>query len=719
MTRTPGASSSAPQYDVDNLSLAIQKLELAVIRSLESMEVRMKGLESRIDNFQSYYGDLEMKRNADVSTLVNSVVGITNNLTGLLNDIVLQRHVVGPVVQATKQELPAPTMVAPAMPMYRPPVQVPQPQTIFPQTIPQQLTQPILPAAVPKPVQQVVQSPVFPGVPAVSAPAPVAAQVVTPKKEEKPVLGFGDKFAKKPGEWDCQGCYNRNQADHEKCPSCGTTKDGKQPVVPESKPLISKLPEPKPTAQPISFGFQAPKTTTVTPTTPATTAAAVTTTTPASTVNFSFKPPVTKTETPTVAPLFGQTTSPFASKTATPTTGATSMFGGGIKSGGTTTTPLFGGSKLFSQNAGGANFGSLVNQPSFLNKSAQDASDTVGDSFGAKSSSTFKKEDGEGNDGESPEEFVPDAHFEPVVPLPDKIDVVTGEEQERTVFESRAKLYAYADKAVKERGTGVLKILHDPEKRAYRCVMRRDQVFKICANFKIYPNMTVEDKPGRDNVGLFHCVDFSEDSSNGANTVFLIKFDSGSEYNNFKQKFAESAKASGTDPGRVSSASDEAKSGSKGPSLPSISSPSQDDEAEDADYYEDEDYGAEDEEENRVVHESPCTVTFSDAYTSPMAKSAGKSETLKNVQFVVSTPDDDSFKVAFEKNEEEEHFPHYIDKTFTFTLTGKSLKYMARNEDTGTRKLITCEFPNADIAKKTLECLEECKNTTSYDGSDE
>ena len=36
MTRTPGASGSAPQYDVDNLSLAIQKLELAVIRSLVS-----------------------------------------------------------------------------------------------------------------------------------------------------------------------------------------------------------------------------------------------------------------------------------------------------------------------------------------------------------------------------------------------------------------------------------------------------------------------------------------------------------------------------------------------------------------------------------------------------------------------------------------------------------------------------------------------------------
>jgi len=554
MTRTPGASGSAPQYDVDNLSLAIQKLELAVIRSLESMEVRMKGLESRIDNFQSYYGDLEMKRNADVSTLVNSVVGITNNLTGLLNDLVLQRNTVSAVVQA-KQELAAPTMVPPVMPMYRPPVQVPQPQPMFPPTISQQLTQTMMPAAVPKtvvppvaaPVQQVVQSPVFSGISS-SAPAPAAApavtQVVTPKKEEKPVLGFGDKFTKKPGEWDCQGCYNRNQAKHDKCPSCGTTKDGKQPTAPETKPLISKLPEVKPTTQPISFGFQAPKTTAAIPTTTASTTTTAATTTPASAVTFSFKPAVTKTETSTTA-IFGQTASPFANKTATPTTGS-SMFGGGIKGGTTTTTsPLFGASKPFSQTPSGVSFGSLANQPSFLNKSAQESNDTPADSFGAKSSSTFKKEDGEGNEGDSPEEFVPDAHFEPVIPLPDKIEVVTGEENERAVYESRAKMYVFADKTVKERGTGVLKILHDPTKNSYRCVMRRDQVFKICANFKIYPNMTVEDKPGRDNIGIFHCVDFSEDASNGVNSVFLIKFDSGSEYNNFKQKFMESVKASG------------------------------------------------------------------------------------------------------------------------------------------------------------------------------
>ena len=407
-----------------------------------------------------------MRRNADVSTLVNSVVGITNNLAGLLNDLVLQRNTVGTVMQA-KQELPAPTMVPPAMPMYRPPVQVPQPQAVFPPTLSQQLAQPIIPAAVPKtvvppvaaPVQQVVQSPVFSGISAVpaAAPAPTITHVVTPKKEEKPVIGFGDKFAKKPGEWDCQGCYNRNQADYEKCPSCGTTKDGKQPAAPETKPLISKLPEAKPTSQPISFGFQAPKTT-ATPTTTAAASAAAATTTPASAVTFSFKPAASKTETSTTS-VFGQTTaSPFASKTATPTTGS-SLFGGGIKGNTTTTTPsLFGASKPFTQNTGGVSFGNLANQPSFLNKSAQESKETSADSFGAKSSSTFKKEDGEGNEADSPEEFVPDAHFEPVIPLPDKVEVVTGEENEKTVYESRAKLYAFADKAVKERGTGVFKV---------------------------------------------------------------------------------------------------------------------------------------------------------------------------------------------------------------------------------------------------------------------
>lgn len=115
------------------------------------------------------------------------------------------------------------------------------------------------------------------------------------------------------------------------------------------------------------------------------------------------------------------------------------------------------------------------------------------------------------------EEFEPDVHFEPVVPLPDLVHVVTGEEgcevrgcswhsvspcpflanassyhawvvgeimhrhtfifitfQEK--FAHRAKLYRYADAQWKERGVGMMRILHDPKTDRARVVMRRDMV---------------------------------------------------------------------------------------------------------------------------------------------------------------------------------------------------------------------------------------------------
>ena len=34
-------------------------------------------------------------------------------------------------------------------------------------------------------------------------------------------------------------------------------------------------------------------------------------------------------------------------------------------------------------------------------------------------------------------------HFEPIIPLPDKIDVKTGEEDEEVLFSHRAKLYRF------------------------------------------------------------------------------------------------------------------------------------------------------------------------------------------------------------------------------------------------------------------------------------
>lgn len=80
-------------------------------------------------------------------------------------------------------------------------------------------------------------------------------------------------------------------------------------------------------------------------------------------------------------------------------------------------------------------------------------------------------------------------YFEPVVPLPDLVEVSSGEENEQVVFSHRAKLYRY-DKDVgqwKERGIGDIKILQNYDNKQVRIVMRRDQVLKLCANHRITP----------------------------------------------------------------------------------------------------------------------------------------------------------------------------------------------------------------------------------------
>lgn len=92
---------------------------------------------------------------------------------------------------------------------------------------------------------------------------------------------------------------------------------------------------------------------------------------------------------------------------------------------------------------------------------------------------------------------------------------------------------------------------------------------------------------------------------------------------------------------------------------------------------------------------------------------------MKDVQLIISTPDDDSFRIAFEKTEDEEQFPHFLDKNFTFNVQGNSIQYVARHETTGQRKSITCEFKNSTTFQKTLEELEHCRQITSYENYDD
>ncbi|XP_054534686.1 RANBP2-like and GRIP domain-containing protein 5/6 isoform X7 [Pan troglodytes] len=102
-------------------------------------------------------------------------------------------------------------------------------------------------------------------------------------------------------------------------------------------------------------------------------------------------------------------------------------------------------------------------------------------------------------------------YFEPVVPLPDLVEVSSGEENEQVVFSHRAELYRY-DKDVgqwKERGIGDIKILQNYDKQV-RIVMRRDKVLKLCANHRITPDMSLQNMKGTERVWVWTACDFAD-----------------------------------------------------------------------------------------------------------------------------------------------------------------------------------------------------------------
>lgn len=63
------------------------------------------------------------------------------------------------------------------------------------------------------------------------------------------------------------------------------------------------------------------------------------------------------------------------------------------------------------------------------------------------------------SDDENVEEEENQTYFAPVIPLPDKVDVKTGEEDENELYSHRAKLFRFREAEWRERGLGNVKIL--------------------------------------------------------------------------------------------------------------------------------------------------------------------------------------------------------------------------------------------------------------------
>ncbi|XP_047456055.1 ranBP2-like and GRIP domain-containing protein 3 isoform X2 [Mugil cephalus] len=131
-------------------------------------------------------------------------------------------------------------------------------------------------------------------------------------------------------------------------------------------------------------------------------------------------------------------------------------------------------------------------------------------------------------------------YFEPVVPLPDLVEISTGEENEQVVFSHRAKLYRY-DKELgqwKERGIGDLKILQNYDTKRVRLIMRRDQVLKICANHWITAPMKLEPMKGAEKAWVWSAMDFAE-VGEGNIEQLAVRFKLQDTANTFKQVFDE------------------------------------------------------------------------------------------------------------------------------------------------------------------------------------
>ena len=106
------------------------------------------------------------------------------------------------------------------------------------------------------------------------------------------------------------------------------------------------------------------------------------------------------------------------------------------------------------------------------------------------------------------------------MPLPELVEVKTGEEDEEVKFQHRAKVYRFDidSKEWKERGVGDLKILFHPDQHTYRVLLRRDQVHKIACNHYIKVEMKLEPMAKSETAVTWFAMDFCETEDGPAET---------------------------------------------------------------------------------------------------------------------------------------------------------------------------------------------------------
>ena len=250
------------------------------------------------------------------------------------------------------------------------------------------------------------------------------------KSQQPSTTSFGEAFKAKEGSWECQGCYSRNDASVLKCPSCETMKPGEQPKSqqPPAK-SFGQMFKPKEGSWECQGCYSRNDASVV-------------------------KCPSCETMKPgEQAPV----TTPSSKTSATPAASAF-KFGseGGFKFGTSTSSalPSFNTSTSFSST--GTGFGAGFN---FSLGTPAAATPTRPLNLTARSPNVSASSDNEYYEEETDGDNI---HFEPIIPLPEKIQVKTGEEDEEVVYCHRAKLFRLVEGEWKEMGLGDVKVLRNP-----------------------------------------------------------------------------------------------------------------------------------------------------------------------------------------------------------------------------------------------------------------
>ncbi|XP_062172647.1 ran-binding protein 1 homolog a-like [Alnus glutinosa] len=137
------------------------------------------------------------------------------------------------------------------------------------------------------------------------------------------------------------------------------------------------------------------------------------------------------------------------------------------------------------------------------------------------------------------------AQVAPIVKL-EEVAVSTGEENEETILELKAKLYRFDrdGNQWKERGAGTVKFLKHKDSNKVRLVMRQSKTLKICANHLVIATMTVQEHAGNEKSCVWHATDFADGELK--NELFCIRFASIENCKTFMEKFQEVAESQST-----------------------------------------------------------------------------------------------------------------------------------------------------------------------------